>query len=79
MMKLKAKIVQLSYSVELSKNQWDKLDSLKFDDVEKALDETLAFNLDYDGHFGRYFYFDIDSDKKATVPKILKILEKILT
>jgi hypothetical protein len=73
---MKAVITRYQCYVPLTPKQWKKLDNLDFlDDVEPEF-KGLAYEIDYHGMFGRYFFFTVDKEKD--IEKVVKILEKLL-
>lgn len=83
--KMELNINKISYSIELNREQWDKLDGTDYDIVEKQwLKDTKAQELEWDGHFGSNFFFsirgysaeEINEDAKKVLEAMSKNLPK---
>lgn len=74
---------KISYSIKLTKDQWDKLEAADYDVVEKQwLKGTKAQELEWNGHFGSYFFFSIQGYSAEEInedaQKVLAIMSKNL-
>jgi len=79
-MKLKATVTEISFSVKLTKKQWETLDDLDFStEVSRPLQDACQsrIDIDYDGHFGRFFYFTCGSFEDTKM--VLSVLSQILS
>lgn len=80
--KLTAEIIQTSYCVPLSEKQWKSLNAIndrsddRWDEVNGKLTKAGAFHLEYNGHFGRNFFFAIRTG--TPLSPILRVLERIV-
>jgi hypothetical protein len=79
-MKLVAVPTRVEYSVELTREQFDRLETHDFLDevcpIFKALN-VCPTTIEYSGHFGSAFYFTLDSEYE--VQPVLDALEKLVS
>lgn len=75
---MKLLITSIKYTVKLTNKQWSQLNCLDFiDDINIPLNEIGARSIDYNGHFGKLFFFTCNNKKIAN--KILAKLKLILS
>ena len=86
---IKLKICSYSIMIPLTDSQWEKLTEIDDDSIEgryeeykkfiKALEALGCYRIDFNGHFGRNFFFDIDKmDYRKHKSSIIKHLEETL-
>ena len=75
---MKLFITSIQCAAQLNDKQWDQLNCLDFlTDINSPLQKIGASSIDYNGHFGKFFYFNCKNKKIAGL--ILKKLKSILS
>ena len=82
-LKMELSANRISYSIELTPAQWDKLDAADFEEVKKVwLKDTLAQDLEWNGHFGRNFFFSVSANSieemNSEAQKVVSVMENHL-
>lgn len=84
----KIELIKCSYAVPLDEKQWEKLNETDSDGNDvfsvimgreapeiKKLVEAGCYDFEWDGHFGRNFYFDCDTaDRKNALKAVRKFI-----
>jgi hypothetical protein len=74
---MKLHISTIGFSIPLTKIQWERLNCLDFlNDINKPFVNLGASKIEYNGHFGRYFFFTTQNQTEGN--KILNELKKQL-
>jgi len=77
MSKLKFEVSRYQCAVELSLEQFNKLEELDYlDFVMPELKKVGGYDIEYNGHFGAAIYFTADSLEDAQ--SVTEIIEKML-
>lgn len=75
-----AEVVRVMYRIDLTHEQWGKLRDLDYlDDVMKPMEKIGAFDIEYNGHFGRAIFFSLHGVEIILLSKIIQYIEKILS
>jgi len=86
---IKLKICSYSIMIPLTESQWDKLMEFEDDDIEgryeeyqdfiKDMESLGCYRIDFNGHFGRNFFFDIEKTEfRKNKTTIIGYLEELL-
>jgi hypothetical protein len=75
---MKLEVTYKTYDVELDKYEWNKLDSLKTDEVFSKLKDAGIDDrsIEYNGHFGRSIFFR--APVEVSEETILKALQELI-
>jgi hypothetical protein len=77
---LKFYVIKLDCCVPLNEAQWESLnidqDQDRYDEIVKALYPLNTTDLEYNGHFGRNFFFSCETEAQAK--RITARLSKLL-
>jgi len=68
-----------SYAIRLSLRQFKRLDRAGYENVEKLMDRFPIKRIDWNGHFGSYFYFTCDDDKREFDKVAGQVMECLAT
>lgn len=75
---MKLEIDSINYKIPLTALQWDTLNSIDFDVIVNAMRDTIdTRTIEFNGHYGMYFFFNKPNDQKVA-KKVIRILGKLL-
>jgi hypothetical protein len=63
--KYKYEITRYEIAIALDPVQWDVLNLLEWEEVERVCKKLGADKVEYSGHFGRNFYFRVGNRQEA--------------
>lgn len=83
---MKFEVTEYHICIPLSAKQWNKLSKIddikrkdwpeKYEEMEKVIDQEGGYGINFNGHFGRNFFFRVENLEDAA--KVTAKLEEIL-